>query len=454
MHYNLFMPSFTHEIKRFIVHHKELFFIGVISMGLLLRFSVFLNRNTVKMLFSDQWELYEQFIQSPNLIHLFMFQYGPHRMGVGYWITFAVATLSHWDTTTETLINILFQVLTLLTLLFLKYRLFRRWHYSDIVIPIIVFSYKYYESFIIVPNISLAVLPIFLTCVLALIWTFHTPYKYILLCCIGSLTMFSGFGMLIAPSLLLLPLSGLKNVTISKQHKAIIYLVLLTFMMISYIFLARYSWDPSVNCAVNPRIDWINYPPFIGTMVLNYFYTLHSMYPFIIRFLGFGAYLALLVIGLNLGLRVLGRNIHAIHQVNLLFIQLTVIFIYMSTIGRSCLGIDAALAPRYLLYFLPAVIAMYFTILNISNIRLKSTLVVVFISIIILSEISSSPMIIKSARDYVDAKLMWINCYKNTKSVSYCENVSTIPTMPKHLYDRADNIMKYIQTNHLNIYNK
>lgn len=423
------------------------------SIFLSARFILFNQLNSVNLLFFDQWELYEQFINNPSLLDLFRFQFGPHRQGLGYIITYFLALTSHWNIKTETFAMSLIQLLTCLTFLLIKKKLFKRYQLSDIIIPISVLGIKYYESFVVVPNMSLAVLPIFFLSIASLLLTLKTPIRFPLLGTLAFFMMFSGFGFTIVPFLLYILLIELTHT--KRKTQSTISIILAITIIVSGItsFLIGYRYDPSVNCVVNPAVDYSTYPYFIGSIIINYFFTIssttHTLAP-----IGFILYLVLAFF-LTRKMFIIARSpfdCTQIHQTQILFIGVSVLFCLLSAIGRSCLGANAGEAPRYLLYILPAIIGLYFEILNSKNGTFKNTILVCIVTITIICELLSASRISQNAYDYKTVKESWLTCYLKFESVHSCEKEAPFRTMPEYMEQRAETILQFTKVNHYLIY--
>ena len=71
----------------------------VAAFGLLaFRLWTLIDHHSVNVLFWDQWDFYEALFENQGAWDLFRFQHGPHRQGIGFWLTGLVAHLTSWDT--------------------------------------------------------------------------------------------------------------------------------------------------------------------------------------------------------------------------------------------------------------------------------------------------------------------------------------------------------------------
>ena len=65
------------------------------------RWWYYVDAYSVNLLVWDQWDLYDAFFESHGWLDLFRWQHGPHRQGVGFFLTKLVADLSGWNTRME-----------------------------------------------------------------------------------------------------------------------------------------------------------------------------------------------------------------------------------------------------------------------------------------------------------------------------------------------------------------
>lgn len=67
----------------------------------LLRWFFLINKYSINMLFWDQWDFLGALFENKGPCELFSWQHGPHRQGIGFFLTKIVADLSGWNTRVE-----------------------------------------------------------------------------------------------------------------------------------------------------------------------------------------------------------------------------------------------------------------------------------------------------------------------------------------------------------------
>ena len=70
--------------------------LGAVTIGLAYRLLHLIDVYAVDLLFYDQIELYEVFLDDPSAWDLFRYQHGPHRQGLPFLGTRLLAYLTDW----------------------------------------------------------------------------------------------------------------------------------------------------------------------------------------------------------------------------------------------------------------------------------------------------------------------------------------------------------------------
>src|SRR5689334_23098494 len=92
--------------------------ISFIYFGLQLR--GFIRRHAVNVLFFDQWDFLTPLFSTPSLWEMFTRQHGPHRQGLGLFVSQAVGIATDWDTRAESLVIGFILILASVAALILK----------------------------------------------------------------------------------------------------------------------------------------------------------------------------------------------------------------------------------------------------------------------------------------------------------------------------------------------
>jgi hypothetical protein len=132
----------------------------------------------------------------------------------------------------------------------------------------------------------------------------------------------------------------------------------------------------------------------------------------------------------------------------------TLLFIAFTAIGRVCLGIGASSASRYVTYAIPAILAFYFTYLEISKLpklssKIKKLIVLAFFMLLIFKEIT----IIRNTDHinwYKNGKEEWAKCYLKHQDIEYCNTATGFKVYPVNT--RIQNNLNYLESNNLSFF--
>ena len=106
---------------------------------LALQYFYFIDRNSVNILFSDQWDTYQPLFQHASNSDIFFAQVGQLRLGVGGLLSKFIAELSDWNTRYESFSLGIVTLFSSAAAVFLKFRLFRKLTVWDALIPSLFF---------------------------------------------------------------------------------------------------------------------------------------------------------------------------------------------------------------------------------------------------------------------------------------------------------------------------
>src|SRR3990167_7719578 len=90
--------------KAYIKKNLAVILIGATYIILGIKFFRFIYRFTSKLLFWDQWDIFDQVLFNNNFFQLFFYQHNEHRIGVGLILTKLLAKLSKWAPSYETIL--------------------------------------------------------------------------------------------------------------------------------------------------------------------------------------------------------------------------------------------------------------------------------------------------------------------------------------------------------------
>jgi hypothetical protein len=119
------------------------------------------------------------------------------------------------------------------------------------------------------------------------------------------------------------------------------------------------------------------------------------------------------------------------------------LFAWTSAVGRVCLGLDSAIASRYIPYALPGILALHLVIrAKTGTSRLARVLLPLFLLVCVAKERSDVPF--AEARAYSQFKQRWRDCYLVRHDIDTCNAVSGHEVYPavqaeaSHLQEKLD----------------
>lgn len=181
---------------------KQQLLINISAFGVLLfiilRWFFLIDKYSVNIIFFDQWDFMGGLFEDKGAWELFSWQHGPHRQGVGFFLTKLTADLSGWNTRVECFMIGLVICLAAIVALFLKRRLTGNVTAFNIAIPLLYLSPLQFELFANTPNVSHGAMPLLLITLFCLCWTItNIMLRYFLCAIINLMTIYTGFGVFI-----------------------------------------------------------------------------------------------------------------------------------------------------------------------------------------------------------------------------------------------------------------
>jgi hypothetical protein len=447
-----------YKFKRKISIHRLVFW-GTFFM-LLFRLLFFVEQHTVNVLFWDQWDFLFPISKSDtDLIKLFTLQHGPHRQGLGGVIQGIIYPLSDWDVRVEVYISVIIILFSCLFAIETKRRLFGKIYWTDIIIPLLYFSLVPYASYIVTPNLAHGALPIFFVTLTAFSLTIRSELiKSVLLIIITFLSIFTGFALFSGISVFLVITIFLIK---SKNSKQIIIniSILISIIVLFILFFIDYRHAPAVDCFQFPHSKPLEYIEFSALQFgrafqisaipdLPYIKQIKTIVVTILFFI-------LIAISLYYYISSFKTKKVDIDIIIFYFSIFTILFTMFTAIGRVCLGVRASLAPRYVLYAIPGILAMYFAILNSQNIKAKISriskfILYVFVILIISKEIATYVQV-SSWEKYSNGKTIWVRSYNKTRDIHLSDSLANFKVYP-NIKTTSERI-KYLENNNLSFFN-
>lgn len=327
------------------------------SLSLLVFVAVF----SVNLFYYDAWDAFWPILEKKSWLELFTLQFGPHRLGLGIWLSKIGLSLTHWNARTEPFLIAMVMIGSCGLALHLRRRLGQSWSYWDILFIAHFLSLASWESLVGTPVLSFGAVPLFLILGGAYCLSLEDISKRNLSLALMSVPLaFTCHGQLTLP-LIVVCLGSTLFRPDPKKTKGLtgIYLILIT-AMITYLALTyRTGWE-GADCLNTEGSKIWNMLQFAGAYSLALF----GLYMYLpgLPILGIGLYLCLIGLWVGWVIRWAKRDDSPTRRVIIYLLGFTLLHATLSAYGRSCIGVRAAYTSRYFVYMLPAYCGVYFWI--------------------------------------------------------------------------------------------
>jgi hypothetical protein len=146
-----------------VVHIAEILLLGISFLLLADRFFGLISTYAVNIFFYDQWDFNDATLfEHHTLWQMFSWQHGPHRQGAGALLQWLIDPFFRWNSRTESFVVGGIVVVAALSSLGLKRKLYARFSYSDVIIPVAFLSPLPFETLFVTPNFAHGPLPLLL----------------------------------------------------------------------------------------------------------------------------------------------------------------------------------------------------------------------------------------------------------------------------------------------------
>ena len=431
----------------------------MVASALILYVGNFIDKYAVNILYWDQWDyltlMFTDGSRWQALWDLFLYQHGPHRMGVGSVVILVLAELTGWNTRADAFAVFAFIIAAMVSGVILKRVLFRRWHWSDFVIPMIFLGLEQYEVFIAVPNESLASIPIFLVIFLCLCWNIPSRgLRTALILVINAMLTFTGFGILASPIIIgLLVWEAFQNYRNRDTAFRGSALAAGVAILSTAAFFIQYHFDPAVSCFSLSARNIVRTPLFMGLFYSRYF-GLAYVAPTAIFALVAGLFLLLVIaaVFINHLVRLLKSNpaTPALDRVIVILLGYSLIFGLSAALGRVCLGLPASQAGRYVPFTFPAFLGLYLHVLSIPRVKPARWILILFVAAQFFT-LHPAGYYNAAIQLYSVQKQNWKSCYLTYENIQQCNDLTGFKIYPDLTVEQEEKL-DYLKTHHLNLY--
>jgi hypothetical protein len=399
------------------------FVIITVFIGLAGRFFYLISRYAVNIFFSDQWDFNTATLfEKHSLWEMFRWQHGPHRQGLGAIISYLVEPHFHWNSRTESFLVGIISVLAGICALWLKRRLFGAFSVSDVCIPLIFFIPSQYETLYMTANLSHGPVPLVLILLYCLSWTIPKPlprYSFVLL--INFLAIYTGFGIFLG---IITPMALAADYYLNQRHLNAGKFYLFASMVVSLAslgsFFVQYNFLTAADCSPNLFESPSDCAKFLCLIFANF-----------LGAKGTGDFQiavgAALVIAMAAALVMIGRSYlrkGQMHGPRNMIAAILILYCFLFSMntayGRSCVGLYAAQASRYVIYMGLGLLGLYFYFLTIRKTEL-GLLLLILLTVSLIGTIPIRDMDEKWMINYSTIKQNWKQCYLDTSDIDQCD---------------------------------
>ncbi len=440
-----------------VIHqpHAILPILIIVVSGLLIwRLFSFISRYAVNLLFYDQLAFYSPLFDHKNLWQIFSWQHGPHREGIGLVVTAILANATHWNSSADAFAAGVILSLALFCGLILKWRLFGFITFADITIPFIFLTLFQYEALVVVPNLSYGVFPLLLIMLYCLVLLLGNQIKrYVLILVLNFLLIYTGFGVFIGPLTMVLLLIDIYQ---NRHRRKYLYIALIAFFLVlvsNLSFLISYHFDPAIPNFSFSVLYLLQYPFFVSMMLSAYWgwHVLVVGQPIAIIA---GTFILLILVAVLFfrGRRLLREGLYFDHKnlVIVILISYSLLFCFFTAVGRAPLGLQQAQVSRYLTLLIPAMLALYYHLQTIRNVKLRQLFLSTYFIMSVIGSLPISMINTLPLKNYND-KINWKTCYLQYEDVNKCDQLTQFHIYPVNNED-LQNKLSYLKEHHLNLF--
>jgi len=414
-----------------------------------------IDRYSVNVLFLDQWDLYGSFFQNAGIWRLFTQQHGPHRMGVGLLMCRLIAAMTAWDTRAEAFATGGVMCAALLAALALRRRLFGRWAWSDVALPLIFLTPMQWEIYILTSNPSHGAIPLLLLMFYALSWTCPRPaFRYPLILLFTFLATFTGFGMFlgaVSPAMLLLDCC----LVMRRRQPGGMALPLITLagsIVSAAFFFHGYVFNPALSDFRFPDPSWHLYAQCAALALAK-----ALGFPgggFVSTTVGWsavlgGAWVIFKRAKLWLDAQAGGRHRDIITAG---LVGFSLLFAANLAVGRLCLGVCAGQPSRYLPLLMPFSLGLYFQLLCASPSRLRTMSLWALVALLASAGLPISRDDREGIREGWTGKSAWVEAYRRTEDIAAADRIADFRIYPKPEATGLKAKLDYLKARRLNLY--
>jgi hypothetical protein len=447
------VPGSNDHFQRWVV----VFVLGAAFL-LSVRLLRLVDLHAVNLLYFDQFSLYDAFTGDTNAWELFRWQHGPHRQGVAFFLTSAIANLSAWNTRVEAFAVGIVTCVAALLALGLRRRISGPFRSADVAIPLLLLTPAQYGVFLHTPNTSHAAGPLLLLMLYGLAWTLaDRRWRYGSIVALDFLMVHTGFALFVgAITPALLAIACLHELRAGGRSAVLLPLasVALSLAWVA-LFFVGYTERGGIDLIEFPSPRWLLYPQYAALMFANVL-GVKGVGP-LPTLIGGAAALAAVGVALRqlFVLMRAGEN-GAPGPRPFVILSLTVFTLLYSAataVGRIHLGLPGAQSTRYVPLVVPAFLGLYFALLGIRNEKLRRGLVVASAAVMVAATFPMRAQEARFLQRLSQGKRIWVETYLETRDMEAAERAARLKIYFRRTPgDRIPEKLEYMRQHHLNFF--
>jgi hypothetical protein len=389
-----------------------------------------ISQYAVNIFFSDQWDIDDATLfQKHSLWEMFTWQHGPHRQGLGALFQKLVDPIFAWNSRTESFVVGGVIVVAAICAFSLKKRLCGPLSIFDIAIAGLLFTPAQWETLFVAANFAHGPFPLLLLLLYCLSWTFRKrAVRYPLLLIINLVTIYTGFGVFLGVlTPVLLALDYWSSTPPKRLPKTYFSITLAVALLSLGSFFVGYKFNVAIDCFSFQPMRPKAYAAFVDLMFANLFTIkgTHGIY-LILGGVFLTAVLATMAVATwRLLRRPAGMMANSSGQLVILALtSYSLLFCLNTAYGRLCGGLLLALTSRYVIYLEPAMLGLYFQLLNIRQPSTRKWLLSGFLLAVVVASFRTDHAEMEHFRSI---KQTWKMCYLQSEDIQQCDETANSP---------------------------
>jgi hypothetical protein len=440
----------------------EWIFVALVSAALAVRLVLLANRYCVNVLYFDEWDYLTTRFSGAGVWATFAYQHGPHRQGVGGWMTALVLWASDWNARAEGFANVGVLISACGLALWLKVRVVGRVAWWDVFVPLVVLSPMQFEQWAAVPNPAHGVLPMLLMLGVCHTWVSRPMWvRYGASAGLVFLTTFTGFGLFACPTAVALwcfelwacsrerrPDGTDVDANRADYWRRVMWILgaLVCAGVTGALFLRGYRVEASVPGWTFPAANWPQYPEFAATALGEV--TGRGAMLDLARHGGADVWVGWCVLaaavvawGVSAWRLVRGRG-SRVDVVAGILLTWGMLYLANLAVGRLLLAMAAARSSRYATLLGIVLLGVYFFALGMRWAWWRGACLVALVASQVNASVALRRWDLDGMRSYCRLKQNWSRTYRRTHDISAADAASGAcihpAPVPTHLREKLD----------------